>query len=242
MKNLKSKILGYAAGLALLGSLANPAPLYSQSTQDTKDDQKTETPAIFEEPTNTLNANIEFIQSAKQGGSYVRPNISANLTDNITTRGFAELYEGGNYFAKTNTSMNLYENTGLRLQTNTVNGKTNAGIGLETNITNNDNFTLSAFAIPAFINQEGNLVDDKRTLGYFAQINAPLDFRIGSFGEINIGKNTQWSYGEAFITNDALNDALGNFSISYQPSLTNRAQQDVVPELTHRLSLTYNFK
>ncbi len=190
---------------------------------------------------NAQNLDIEFIKSLEPKHSYVRPNATYTLPAGIKGYTFAELYSDGNsYFSKTNLTKSLTDNVAIMGQGVTGSGfDDHAGLGVSATIPTPENTFAKAYIIPTYVASDGSSVKNKTVAGFYAEANLPLDFKVSSFGEVNITgtKGAEWMYGELNVEKK-----FDNVSVSYNPALLNKKPGTMIPTIEHRFTVKYTFK
>lgn len=166
--------------------------------------------------------------------SYVELDHSTQVSDTARVSGFLDLYEKGGYFGKTSLDKTISKNSGLRAQA--VHGNeylSQVGVGVNYTLPTPENTFAVVRYIPAWFDRNGNHVNNKQIVGYFASANLPKDLNLWSFGELNIGKRKPlWAYGEAELSKKLTeNTSIGiNAQLNGKGGLT----PEVVPRIAFR--------
>ncbi len=172
--------------------------------------------------------------------SYAEVNHSTKLTDKVKLSGAMDFYNSSaGYFGKTSLDTSLGKGVSLRLQG--VHGNdllTQVGAGLSYALPMpNKTFALVRY-LPIFTDTDGDKVDNKQIVGYYASASLPHGLNLWSFGEANIdGANgPQWAYGEVELSKN-----LGNLSVGANLQMNGQGAGKMTPELVPRVALRAKF-
>jgi len=194
-----------------------------------------------------ISGGIRRVQSIDHEGSKVTNNSYPELQMGyglpFGVGGFTFLDFYGNkvgYFGKTALEKNIIEGVGVRTQivhSNQAYGQ--QGFGLKANIPHlPKGISAKVYFMPAWTDQKGKNVKDKKMAGFSASAKLPLEFNLSTYGEWNT-QTRQWSYGEIELGRQI---KLGNnesIILSYNPALKNHG--DMSPILEHRVALQIPF-
>lgn len=184
-----------------------------------------------------VNGTVEHIQSEESENTYLRGNFFYGLPGGINGYSFVELYRGDNgFFGKTMLTKKLTDELGLKVEALHSNSPlTQVGVGACVDVPMPEGSSLNIKGLPVYFDENG-VVDDKAVIGYSGSVKLPGDFKLSSFGEINVGAKggPEWGYGEIFLGRE-----LGNIIVGYNPALKNDG--DLSPRLEHRVTVGVRF-
>ncbi len=188
-----------------------------------------------------VGGNIKYVQTSEESnslGSYPEANVFYNLPKGISGYTFVDLYNhDGGYFGRTSLTKDFKgtDDLAIKVEGNHINAPlSDVGIGARLDIPNLPESVYADISLmPFYFDNNGNFIERKGLLQYFASTKLPLDLKLSSFGEWNL-RTSNWEYGEMELARD-----LGPFSLGYNGVLLNDG--DWIPTLEHRASVIVDF-
>jgi len=211
------------AALGIVTALAVPA--LAQEKPQPAEDRKIEMTA-------------EAVVSENRRESFVRPNIFYKI-GGLDAYTFFEFYGNEEYFGKTMVSRTWkgVGPTGELVVGSDTRNRIGAGIKYSPELP--EYVSLSAKFLPVWLDTDGR--ENRMMLGYSGSLKLPWNFDVSTFGEMNLGGDAEWGYGEISAGRN-----FGNLRIAYNTLLKNvdvnqGERKRLMPRVEHAFCASYKF-